>query len=113
MSALPQQFAELEVFVADWARESFRDRYAQRMKCTQAQLETFFNAVYPRMDDIVAYLNQYEVGKLPPPARDLYCIACSLMDVAPAVEIFKQPTVPLGLEWWKPGITEYRTALTK
>jgi hypothetical protein len=113
MSILPEPFADLEGFAADWAKETFKERYAQRMASTQADLQTFFDAVYPRMDDMVAYLDQYPVGELPADARALYCIACALMDVAPAVEIFKQPTVPLGMEWWKPVVTEYRTALLK
>jgi hypothetical protein len=33
------------------------------------------------------------------------------MDIAAAVEIYEQPDVPLGLEWWRPELTECRTAL--
>lgn len=65
MSILPDQFSDLEVFVADWA-ETFKERYGQRMASTQAELQVFFDAVYPRMDELVGYLDQYPLGELPP-----------------------------------------------
>ncbi len=108
---LPEPFADLAGYVDSWARPTFHERYRQRMASPQAALVEFYQALLPRMDAITEHLNQYAPGEVPAADLPLYFLACSFMDVAAAVEIYEQPDVPLGLEWWRPELTECRTAL--
>lgn len=105
-------FSDLTPFFEKWAHASFKTRYRRRIESTQEELKSFYNAILPRMDAITEHLNQYQVGNIPNEELPLYFLACSFMDIAAAVEIYDQPDVPLGLEWFKPVLTECKTPLS-
>ncbi|HBG29859.1 MAG TPA: hypothetical protein DDW98_04395, partial [Gammaproteobacteria bacterium] len=65
----------------------------------------------PRMDEVTGHLNQFAPGQLPASLLPLFFLASSFMDIAAAVEIYEQPDVPLGLEWWRPQMTECKTPI--
>lgn len=108
---IPHAFDDLRGYFESWAKPSFRDRYRQRMSSSQDELKAFYAVLLPRMDAITECLNQFKPGQIPETMLPLYFLACSFMDVAPAVEIYDQPDVPLGLEWWRPQMTECKTPL--
>ena len=55
---LPAEFADLEPFAA-WAIPTERARYAKRISSTMDELQAFYDAAFPRMDDALAYLEQF------------------------------------------------------
>ena len=63
-SVLPPEFADLEPF-ADWAVPTERARYAKRMSCSMDELQAFYDAAFPRIDDAVAYLESLTLGVAP------------------------------------------------
>jgi hypothetical protein len=95
---LPEPFADLEDFAAVWALATESERSRTRQSYTMAELQAFYDAMLPRMETILAYLNQFPLDALPADAQSLLHLTLSLAEVAPAVELFKQPSVVDGYD---------------
>jgi hypothetical protein len=92
-SQLPAEFADLEPF-ADWALPTERERYAKRLSSTMDELQAFYDAAFPRLEDAAAYLEQLPLDALPEDATRLLRLCYSLINVSFPVEAWKQPRVP-------------------
>jgi hypothetical protein len=57
-------------------------------------LETFYDAALPRIDEAMKYLDTYDLDKLPEDALNLLHLYCALMTVSFPVEVWRQPRVP-------------------
>ena len=90
---LPAEFADLEPF-ADWSLPAEEDRYARRLASSMEELQTFYDAVVPRIDEAKAYLDQLDIDDMPEQARNLMWLLASLITVCYAIDVFKQPKVP-------------------
>jgi hypothetical protein len=94
---LPAPFAELEP-VAAWALATEGQRARKRRDSTMAEIRALYDAVLPRMDAIIEYLNQFPLDNMPDDAQRLLYLTLSLAEVAPAVELFNQPLVTDGYD---------------
>jgi hypothetical protein len=93
-NSLPAEFADLEP-VAEWAVPSERARYSKRLASSMAELQSFYDAVFPRIDDALAYLEQFDdLDAMPDDARHLLWLYCALATVSFPVEVWRQPRVP-------------------
>lgn len=92
-TTVPAEFADLEPF-AEWAIPTERARYAKRVSSTMDELQAFYDAAFPRMDDALAYLEQFSIEELPEDAKHLLWLYCSLMTASFPVEVWRQPRVP-------------------
>jgi len=92
-NVLPAEFVDLEPF-ADWAIHGERARYAKRVSSTMDQLQAFYDAAFPRIDDALKYLEKYEVDALSEEGQRLLWLYCSLVTVSLPVEAWRQPRVP-------------------
>jgi hypothetical protein len=91
---LPQQFKDLEPFVSAWALATEKERTEKRYASTMAELQAFYDAMLPRMEAILDYLQQFTLDKMPAEVKRLFYLSLSMAEVASPVELFKQPTVP-------------------
>lgn len=92
---LPGDFHDLEQWAALWALPTEAARNHRRVNGDYHDLEAFYHALLPRMEAVLAYLGQFPAdAALPAPARRLMHLGCAFMEVAPAVELFKEPRVP-------------------
>lgn len=94
MTTLPEGFAELEPYVEDWALGSRAERYAMRLSKTIDQLTEFYDAIAPRAEEAIAYLNGLDLSDLPADATRLLHLLYSLVMVSYPVNVFKQPRIP-------------------
>jgi hypothetical protein len=94
MSNLPQPFADLEPFVADWALPTRAQRYEARLSRPYDDLVLFYDAVAPRAEAAIAYLNGLDINELPPDAERLLQLLYSMILVSYAVNVFKQNRIP-------------------
>ena len=92
-SSLPPDFADLSPF-AGWALPTERERYAKRLASTMEELQTFYDAAFPRMDDAMTYLEQFPMDDLPDDGKRLLWLYCALVTVSFPVEVWRQPRVP-------------------
>jgi hypothetical protein len=93
MPILPAEFGDLEPF-ADWSLESEAERYAKRLSSTLDELQAFYDATFPRLEDAMAYIDQFELTALPPRATGLLWLCYSLVNASFPVEVWRQPRVP-------------------
>ena len=92
-NVLPADFADLEPF-ADWAIPTERARYDKRLASTMEELQAFYDAAFPRMEDALSYLEQFEMDAMPDDAKRLLWLYCALVTVSFPVEVWRQPRVP-------------------
>ena len=93
MPILPDAFADLEPF-AGWALETEAERYAKRLASTMDQIQTFYDAAFPRLEPMLAHLDALELRDLPDDAKHLLWLAYSLVNASFPVEVWRQPRVP-------------------
>jgi len=92
-NTLPSDFADLEPF-ADWAIPTEKARYEKRVASTMDQLQAFYDAAFPRMQDAMSYLDQLDLNALPDDSKRLLWLYCALVTVSFPVEVWRQPRVP-------------------
>jgi hypothetical protein len=90
---LPGEFADLEPF-AGWSLPTENERYAKRLSSSMEELQAFYDAAFPRLEDGAAYLDQFELDALPEGAKRLLWLFCALVTVSFPVEVWRQPRVP-------------------
>lgn len=98
---LPEQFADLEHFLAKWEKPGFADRYAQRLASTIDELQEFHDALLPRIAGIRAYLDGKGFDGYSDADHRLARLTFAWPTVAEAVEVFKQPRVPDSKMSWE------------
>jgi hypothetical protein len=93
-SLLPKQFADLEHLVAEWAIEDGHQRYLKRVNSTMGELKAFYDQMFPRGKEAIEYVSRFDYQQpLPSDAANLRNLIYSLITVALAVEVWKQPRV--------------------
>lgn len=95
--SLPANFQDLTPFLP-WVLSKERERTAKRMSSTQEEILAFYNAMLPRLDAITNYLKQFPLDGMPAEAETLFQLSLSLIEVANAVEMYKQPRLPWGFD---------------
>jgi hypothetical protein len=88
---LPSAFAELEPFAQTWCLATEDERWNKRMASTMTDMREFYDAFFPRLDEAIEYCDKFPLDDVPEDALNLLHLIYSLVMVAMAVEIFKQP----------------------
>lgn len=90
---LPAEFADLEPY-AGWALATEPERYAKRLESSMEEMQAFYDAAFPRLEDAIAYIDRHPWDDLPEDARTLMHLMQGLVMVSFPVEVWKQPRVP-------------------
>ena len=90
---LPPAFEDLEPW-AEWALPTEPERYAKRLASTFDELQAFYDAAFPRLEDAAAYLEQLPLDDLPDDATRLLQLTYSLINISFPIEAWRQPRVP-------------------
>jgi hypothetical protein len=93
VAVLPPEFSDLEPF-ADWSLETEAQRYAKRLASTMDELQTFYDAAFPRLESAMKYLDDLDLNTLPVDASRLLWLCYSLVNASFPVEVWRQPRVP-------------------
>jgi hypothetical protein len=94
MAMLPTEFADLEPFAATWCVASEPDRLARRMSSSMEEMHAFYDAVTPRAEQAMAYLEQFPLHDLSEQATNLLHLLYSMIQASFPVECWGQPNVP-------------------
>ncbi len=94
MALLPPEFSKLEPFAKEWCLASEPERYAKRLASTMDELQAFYDALFPRAQEAIAYLEKFPLHELPEDAQRLLHLLYSLIMVSFPVEIWRQPYLP-------------------
>ncbi|MGW0830464.1 hypothetical protein [Streptomyces prunicolor] len=90
---LPSEFAALEPF-SEWVLESERDRYSKRLASSMEEMQTFYDAAFPLLEQASDHLDKFPLSELPEQERNLLLLMFSLVNVSFPVEVWKQARVP-------------------
>ena len=93
MPTLPPEFADLEPF-AGWCLRTEAERYAKRLSSPMDEMQAFYDAAFPRIEDAYTYLGQFDLNVLPEDATHLLWLYYSLVNVTFPVEVWRQARVP-------------------
>ena len=91
--ALPPEFSDLESYAVTWCLATEPERWAQRLRSSMEELRAFYDAVFPRARDAIAYCDRFPLDDMPVDAERLMQLLHSLLMVSYAVEVWKQPEV--------------------
>ena len=85
----PKAFGELAPF-ADWALEPERARSEKKAESSMDDIRAFYDAMMPRIGEVLAYLEEHCGDDMPTDAHRLYLMTLSLVEVATLVELYKR-----------------------
>jgi hypothetical protein len=105
---LPDQFADLEPFAATWCLGSENERYNKRLATPIQEMRTFYDAVTPRAEAAMAYLEQFPLDELPEDGLNLLHLLYSMIEVSFPIEVWHQPRVQDSGSASFPAFTEPR-----
>jgi hypothetical protein len=88
---LPTEFADLEVFADTWCLASETERFERRLASSMAELQEFYDAFFPRLEEAIDFCDKHALDELPEDVENLLLLIYSLLNVSMAVEIFHQP----------------------
>ena len=93
---LPEKFADLTPFIEDWGRLNTPDeRFLRRQQLPMQRLQAYYDVVQPRLEEIFDHLDSFPFDPpLPEPEALLFRLTLAMAEVAQAVEVYGQPTVP-------------------
>jgi hypothetical protein len=88
---LPSGFAELEPYAQTWCLATEDERWNTRLASTMSEMQDFYDAFFPRLEEAIGYCDKYPLEELPDDALNLLYLIYSIVMVAMAVEIMQQP----------------------
>lgn len=91
---LPGVFSELEPFADAWCLPTEGQRYAKRLSSTMDEMQTFYDAFFPRAEAAIAYCETFPLDEMPPDVENLLQLLYSLVMVSFPVEAWRQSNVP-------------------
>jgi len=91
---LPPAFADLEPFAQKWCLPNEHARYAARLSGTMDEMQSFYDAMLPRGDAVLDYLEQFSLDDMPDDAEHLLQLMYALIVVSFPIEAFHQPKIP-------------------
>ena len=91
---LPSQFSDLEPFAKAWCLASEPERYAKRLASSMEEMQSFYDALFPRAEEAIAYCEKFPLHDLPAEVQRLLQLLYSLIMVSFPVEIWRQPYIP-------------------
>jgi hypothetical protein len=74
-------FKALEPFIAIWGLPTLEQRRERRINSTLDELRQFHDAVIPRLEEIVAFLNQFPVDRIPEAHKTLSYMTLALCEI--------------------------------
>ena len=96
--SLPAAFAHLQPLADIWSLPTERDRHLRRLASTIDELDALYHALLPEIEAILTFLNGYELDALTEEENNLLLLSLSLAEIAPAVQIFREPGNPDGFD---------------
>lgn len=104
---LPEPFVDLQSFVSGWGLATEQERFRKLHTVKLDELRVFYDAMLPRMDQVLDYLDQYSISSMPENAKGLYLLAMTFAETAHPVDLrWKDVDFPDAYSWEK---FEFRT----
>lgn len=93
-SMLPAEFADLEPFAETWCLPTEPQRLAARMSSSMPEIRAFYDAITPRAEEAMAYLDRFPLHELSVEQTNLLHLIYSMIQASFPVECWGQQNVP-------------------
>jgi len=87
----------IKSFLEDWAGATAAERVAKRTSSSMEEINAFYDAMLPWMEEILVYLNQYALEEIPDEAQDIANAALAMCEVDNPVR-WKEPELSSGFD---------------
>lgn len=94
---LPPGFESLSPYL-DWSLATESARSRKRLDSSVEEMQKFYEAMLPRVDDMMEHLSAFTLETMPPAQWNLFNLCLSLSEVSFAVEVYGQPEVPNSMQ---------------
>jgi hypothetical protein len=94
MTMLPRDFVALEQYAPTWCLETENERWKKRLASSMGELQAFYDAVLPRVPEMLAHCDKFPLDDMPADAVNLLRLVYSFVLVSFAVELWAQPYPP-------------------
>jgi hypothetical protein len=84
---LATQFADLQKYVVQWALATERERFHKRISTPLPQVREFNDAMYARIHDVIAWIDQFPLDSPEPQVATLMQLARSYMETSHPVDL--------------------------
>ena len=88
---LPEAFADLEPFAAEWCLATEPERWERRLATPFEELRSFYDACFPRAEAAIQHCDGFDLHALPADVERLLQMLHSLALVSYAIEVWDQP----------------------
>lgn len=85
--SLPEDFVDLEAFVAEWALDCEQARFHKLHTVSLENLRAFYDAMLPRLPAILGYLKRHKLGAMPADARTLFDLAMTFVETSHPIDL--------------------------
>ena len=92
----PEAFADLKGFLEKWALPTNAERYSVRSTCSMEELRAFYDAMVPRLEDLLAWLDRKPIDELEGADLQLLQLCLALSEVGLAIEVYNAPVLRLA-----------------
>lgn len=72
-------------------------RLEKRLSVTYEHAKIFYDAIFPRIEEIIAYLDQGKIADFTAEQNRLLYMLFSVAEISTSIEIYKQMTVPAAV----------------
>lgn len=86
---LPAGFADLAPFAERWGKASENERNAVRWNASAADFSALYEAMMPRLDEILAILSDRPAPELAEEEQRLFLLACAFAEASPHHELYR------------------------
>ena len=86
-------FSDLDAVVNEWGLESAAERLNKRMTSSVDELQAFYDAIGPRLEEIIEFLNGFPLTKIPDQYQKLSYMALAVLEVDDPLNYWKRPTL--------------------
>lgn len=105
-------FSDLRPYVEAWGLATSAERLNKRCNSSQGELKAFYDAVAPRLQNIIDFLNQFPLRDIPQEHQGLARTALAALEVSGPVNSWGAPLLELAhdpREWrTKTHYSDYR-----
>jgi len=99
-TTLPAAFADLQPYADTWVLPTLEDRLQLRLATPMDELYAFYDAVFPRAEAAMEYLDGFPLADLPEPEHNLMKLLYALSVVAVATVAFQHQRDPNSGDTW-------------
>jgi hypothetical protein len=98
MAKLPVRFKDLEEQFGEWILPTHQDHALKRGNSTISELTRVYEGIDPHLEEMLAYIDQYPLDKLPDDAKNTWLLVCAYIEIAQAVERWGAPKQPDAID---------------